>query len=143
MERMPSGRSDTLAEWKSDVFALPDAKIRAYLIEVEHFTPEQVTAFCERGAAIVPDDWETTDRAHAAMERLLAFTARVEPEGGPGTIDERGARGAALDADDDSGAAAGDDDASGRRERVEQPDDATPGVADGASDYGGAALPPP
>ncbi|HEX3468428.1 MAG TPA: hypothetical protein VHT05_10150 [Candidatus Elarobacter sp.] len=143
MERMPSGRSDTLAEWKSDLFALPDAKIREYLRDVEHFTPEQIEAFCARGAAIVPQDWETTDQAHAAMERLMAFTGRVEPEGGPGTVDARGARGAALDADDDSAAAVGDDDAPRRRDRVEPPDEATDGVADAASDYGGAALPPP
>lgn len=141
MERMPGGRSDTLAEWKSDLFSLPDEQIRRYLREVEHFTPEQIESFCARGAAIVPEDWATTDRAHEAMQRLMAFTGRVEPEAGPGRIDERGARGAALDADDDSGAATGD--TTFRRPEEESADEVDAGVEDVASDYGGASLPPP
>jgi hypothetical protein len=142
MERMPDGRSDTLAEWKSDLFSLPDDRIRTYLAEVEHYTPAQIEEFFARGAAPTPEDWATTDRAHEAMQRLMAFTARVEPTAGAGEIDERGARGAALDDDDDSEAAGGDD-VTTRRERVEPPNEASTGVESDASNYGGAALPPP
>ena len=140
---MPDGRSDTMAEWKSDVFSLPDDQVRRYLAEVEHYTTEQIEAFFTRGAAPVPEDWATSDAAHAAMKRLMAFTARVEPEGGPGDIDERGARGAALDDDEDSVAAAATGDTTFRRQAVEPPDEASSGVESNASNYGGAALPPP
>lgn len=139
---MPDGRSDTLAEWKSDLFSMPDDQIRRYLSDVEHYTPAQIEEFFARGAAPAPEDWATSDRAHAAMQRLMAFTARVEPVGGAGEIDQRGARGAALDEDDDSQAAGGDDVAT-RRARVEPPDEASTGVESDASNYGGAALPPP
>jgi hypothetical protein len=140
---MPDGRSDTMAEWKSDVLSLPDDRIRRYLAEVEHYTPDEIEAFFARGSAPTPQDWETSDAAHAAMQRLMAFTARVEPEGGPGEIDERGARGAALDDDEDSAAAAATGDTTFRREAVEPPDEASSGVESNASNYGGAALPPP
>jgi len=138
---MPDGRVDTWAMWKSDVFGLPDDQIRRYLTEVEHYTPQQINEFLASGAAVRPEDWVTSDDAHAAMQRLEAFAARVEPEAGPGAIDERGARGAALDADDDHNASIGE--TTFRREPVEPEDEASPGVESNASNYGGASLPPP
>jgi len=138
---MPDGRSDTWAVWKSDVFSLPDDQIRRYLAEVEHFTPERIEEFFARGAAVTPEDWVTSDSAHEAVQRLMAFIGRVEPEPDPGRIDPRGARGAALDADEDSGAAGGD--VTLRRERVTPPDEGSTGGESNASNYGGAALPPP
>jgi len=138
---MPDGRSDTWAVWKSDVFSLPDDQIRRYLGEVEHFTPEQIDEFFARGAAVTPEDWATSESAHEAVQRLMAFIARVKPEPDRGKIDPRGARGAALDDDVDSEAAGGD--VTLRRERVTPPHEASTGVESDASDYGGAALPPP
>lgn len=104
MERMPDGRSDTWAVWKSAVLGLPDDVMNEYLATVEGYSPSRVAAFRASESAIAPDDWETSEAARAAVSRLFAF--RSDALSRPGALADQAERGAAVppaDAVADSG----------------------------------------
>ncbi|GAC1418484.1 MAG: hypothetical protein NVSMB57_13100 [Actinomycetota bacterium] len=81
MERMPGGRSDTWAVWKSAVLGLPDDAIDEYLAHVEGFTPSRIASFRANDSAVVPSDWDASGDARAAITRLFAFRRQMGTRG--------------------------------------------------------------